>query len=205
MDFLAFVRMLRQSWWIVVLIIAGSLGSTAFFTHTQTPIFQATTTLVVWPSKNITDANDIVRSLDTLDRRVYVAMYSKIPCSQMVRNRAQEKLGLSADQLKPYQITTIVIPDTNILKVSVEGPDPSLTANFANAVAEQAKQYIEETYSVFELKILDRATQPISPARPNMGRNLSVATVLGLLVGLALVFVRESIQQLKDTTQTQHI
>ena len=205
MDFLAFVRMLRQSWWIVVLTIVGSLGSTAFFTHTQTPIFQATTTLVVWPTKNMTDLNDLVRSLDTLDRRVYVAMYSKIPSSQIVRGRAQEKLGLSLPQLEPYLINTVVIPDTNILNVSVEGPDPHLTANLANAVAEQAKQYIEESYTVFELKILDRATQPVLPARPNMGRNLSVATVLGLLAGLGLVFVRESIQQLKGATQTQHI
>lgn len=205
MDFLEFIRMLKRSWWIIALMWVGLVASTALFTAFQTPVFQAATTLVVWPSKSMTDVNDLVHSLDTLDRRVYVAMYSKIPPSQIVRARAQEKLGLSPAQQLPYRVATVVIPDTNMLKVSVEGPDSRVTADLANAVAEQAKQYIEETYSVFELKILDRATESRSPVRPSMGRNLSVATVLGWLLGLGLVFVRESIQYWKNAPKKRYV
>jgi capsular polysaccharide biosynthesis protein len=191
MNFLTFIQILGRSWWIIGLTLVVGLGSTAYFTHRQTPIYQATTTVVIGPSEKLAKIGEIVDSLNTLDRRSVVATYAKIPTSRTVRDRAREQLGLSHSQMRLYQVRTSVVPDTNILQIAIEGPDPRLAAEVANAVAEQAKSYVQEFYGIFGLKVLDRASQPSRPVGPELTRNLSVGAVLGLLLGIGLAFLIE--------------
>jgi capsular polysaccharide biosynthesis protein len=195
MNLLTFIHLLRRYWWIMFLTLAVVLGATAYFTHKQAPIYRATTSVVVGPSEKLAKVDEIVDSLNTLDRRSVVATYAKVPSSRTVRERAREQLNLSRSQMRLYQVTTAVVPDTNILQVSVEGPDPRLTADVANAIAEQAKSYAQEVYGIFGLKVLDRANQPSEPVRPEMARNLSVAAVLGLLLGMGLTFLVEYVRR----------
>lgn len=197
MNFAAFIPILGRSWWVILLTLVVGLGSTAYFTHRQTPIYQATTTVVVGPSEKLAKVDEVVDSLNTLDRRSVVATYAKIPSSRTVRDQAQEQLGLSRNQMRLYQVRTAVVPDTNILQVSVEGPDPRLAADVANALAEQAKNYVKEFYGVFGLKVLDPASQPSQPVRPDMTRNLSMGAVLGLLLGIGLAFLVEYVRRLR--------
>ena len=131
MSFLEFLRIAKKSWWVVALALGGTVASTAFFTLWQTPIYQAITTLVISTDQSVTDVNDVVRSLDSLDRRSVVATYAKIPSSQTVISRAKQQLKLAPSQMQLYQVSTLVVPDTMIVAVSVEGPDSGLTAALA--------------------------------------------------------------------------
>ena len=203
MDFLTLIQIVKRSWWIVILALVGVFASTALFTFTQTPIYHAITTLVIATDQSVTDVNDIVRSLDSLDRRTFVATYAKIPSSHTVISRAQRQLKLTPTQLQLYQVSTLVVPDTMILAVSVEGPDAGLTAALANAVAEEAKNYAKEFYGTYRLRVLDPAAQPPHPARPEIPRNLMTGALLGLLLGVGLVFLREYIRHLRQTLTDQ--
>lgn len=191
MDWLSAVHTLRRSWWVVALVAAGMIGSTAYFTSRQTAIYETSTTLVVWPDESAAGRNEIVNSLDALDRRTLVATYSKIPSSQTIRERARASKGLSLLEMKPYTARTSVVPDTNILRISVEGPDPGLAAEVANAIAEQAKGYVTELSSIYRFKVLDQATRPLRPVRPDLSRNLGIGAVLGFLFGIGLIFLVE--------------
>lgn len=203
MDFLTLLRLIGRSWWIIGLTLIVGLGSTIYFTYRQTPIYQATTTVVIGPSEKLTKVSEIVDSLNTLDRRSVVATYAKIPTSRTVRDRVHQQLGLSWSQMRLLHVRTSVVPDTNILQITTEGPDPHLAANVANAIAEQARSYVQEFYGIFGMKILDRASLPSQPRGPELVRNVSVGATLSLLLGIGLVFVMEYGRRWRHPTAEQ--
>ena len=195
MDFQMVVRILKRSWWIVVLAVSGVLVSAASFTSTQTPIYEASTTLVIGPPENFTSVHEIANSIDTLDRRNVIATYSKISSSKAVLEQVRGKLLLSPEQMNPYRIKSAVVPDTNILRITVEGPDPGLAAVIANALAEQVEQQIKKIYRLHEVQVLDPAARPARPSRPVLGRVLGVGAVLGFILGVGGAFLNEFLRK----------
>jgi capsular polysaccharide biosynthesis protein len=183
---------LGRSWWLIGCSLLAVVGSSAFFAWRQTAVFEAAATVVIGPRAAITDSDEILDALDTLDRRSIVATYAKIPLSRTVQDAVQRQLELSPAQLAPYRIRTSVLPDTNILKIAVEGPDPNQAAIIANAVAGQAGDAAKRFYRLYAFKVLDPAVPPAAPTRPNRTRSLGAGTVLGLLLGVGLGFLRET-------------
>lgn len=175
---------LRRHWWMILLAFAVGFGSTAFFTRMRAPAYRATTTLVIGPNENLKTPREVVDSLNTLDRRSVVATFAKLPSSRTVRERAAAQLQLPEPQLAPYEVRTAVVPDTNVLEVSVEGPDPRTAAALADAVAQQTTLYTREFYDIYGMKVLDRAREPTEPVGPGLSRTLLVGAVLGLLIGV---------------------
>lgn len=191
MNSFTLIRVVGRSWWVIGLTLIVGLSTTIYFTRRQPPIYQATTTVVIGPSGRLTEVSQIVNSLNALDRRSVVATYAKIPTSRTVRDRTREQLGLSSSQMRLYRVRTAIVPDTNILQIIVEGPDPRLVADVANAIAEQTKNYAPEFYGIFGLSILDRALPPTRPVAPELARNVSLGAVLGLLLGIGLALLIE--------------
>lgn len=188
---------LQRYWWMILFAFAFGFGATAAFTSLRAPTYRATTTLVVGPNESLKTPREVVDSLNTLDRRSVVATFAKLPSSRTVRERAQGQLQLDEAQLKPYDVRTVVVPDTNVLEVSVEGPDPRLAATLADAVAQQTTQYTREFYDIYGMKVLDRAQEPTERAGPGLSRTLLVGAVLGLLIGVGVASVFDYLRRLK--------
>lgn len=177
---------LRRYWWMILLAFAVGFGSAAFFAQRRAPAYLATTTLVVGPNESLKTTREVVDSLNTLDRRSVVATFARLPPSRTVRQRAAQQLQRPEAQLEPYEVKTAVVPDTNVLEVSVEGPDPRLAAAVADAVAEQTTLYTREFYDIYGMKVLDRAQEPTEAAGPGLSRSMVVGAALGLLIGLGV-------------------
>lgn len=199
MDLLAFVRLLGRNWLILLLILLAGSASTWFFTSLQPSIYTAQTTLVVSPNPATLKDEQIIGSLNTLDRRSIVATVAKIPPSATIRGRAWGQLNPSGHNIADYPVRTAVLPDTNILQIAVEGPDPSLTATFANAIAQVSSRSMSEYYDMYQLTLLDPATTPSERARPSLKRNMSVGILLSLLLGVLLILLAEYWRHLRRT------
>jgi capsular polysaccharide biosynthesis protein len=132
-----------------------------------------------------------VDTLNTLDRRSVVATYAKIPSSRTVRTKALEQLGISGAQRYAYYVRSTVVPDTNIIEVLVEGPAPGTTAEMANAVSQQAREYVRHFYGIYGLKVLDPARPSTLAVKPRIGRNLGVSLVFGLFLGIVTALLLE--------------
>lgn len=180
---------LRRYWWIILLAFAFGFGSTAVLSRQRAPTYRATTTLVIGPNESLKTPREVVDSLNTLDRRSVVATFARLPSSRTVRERARQQLQLPDEQLEPYEVRTAVVPDTNVLEVSVEGPDARRTASLADAVAEQTIGYTREFYNIYGMKVLDRAKEPTERVGPGLSRSLLVGAVLGLLIGVGVASV----------------
>ena len=197
MSWLVFLRLVRRSWWIVAFTVLGVVGSTALWTSRQTRVYEGSTTAIVWPDESAVSQQKetVLRSLDTLDRRSVIATYAKIPSSRTIRQQAKSRLNLSSSDLGRCKIRTSVMPDTNVLRISVEGPTPQLVAALANAVAEESNVYATTLSAIYRLKILDQATEPTRPIRPLVLRSLSSGAAVGLLLGLGWVFLFGYVRQ----------
>lgn len=113
-----------------------------------------------------------------------VSTLSKIPTSGKIRTWAAGRLETPVRDLRDYQVQTSVIPNTHLIRVSVHGPDPEITARFANAVAGASENSANRYYSVFTLKILDDAAVPGRPIERGMARAYVVAGLFGLFLGV---------------------
>lgn len=103
-------------------------------------------------------------------------------------------MGLDPMELEEYTRSTVVLPDANILSLTVTGPDPELVAAITNKVGGNAILAITELYKVYDIQPLDPAVIPLIPISPKPVRDGAIAIVLGLVLGAALAIVREEIR-----------
>ena len=170
-------------WWVVLLTVAIALGSTAWFARQQAPTYRATATLVLAPIVGLADTREITDALNTLDRRSVVASLAMVPSSRTVKEQARAELKLSDAQLKLYAVQTAVVPDTNVIEVNVEGPNPRVDAALASAVAAQSIARTPVYYDIYVLKVLDWPIVPTEAIGPGLVRKLTVGGLIGLVVG----------------------
>jgi diguanylate cyclase (GGDEF)-like protein len=193
MELKTYLKVIIRRWWIILLVLAATLASTYVFTINQTPIYETVNTFIMRPRASfVTDEDEVVRVVDTLSRRTEInTTYAEVASSTLIKKRAIERLGLSSRAKKGLSISSKVIAGTNILEISVQGPDPVVLKAFANAVSDETRDYVSNLYDVFELEPLDEAEIPTTPVKPKKMLNLAVGGILGLILGIVLVFLTE--------------
>ena len=185
---------LRRNWLIVVVIVAAALIVTAIVTSRQMPVYETSAQLVAAPSPAITDPDDVVRTLETLERRTVVATFARMAATDDSRNAVAQSLKLDPHRARAFRTVGSVVPNTNIIRIDTRGPDPKLAAEIANATAERTAREAEALYRVFSLRFLARAAPPRGPAYPDRRRNFLAGTALGLFLGMAAALARERLR-----------
>ena len=102
-------------------------------------------------------------------------------------------LKLNPARVDGYLRSAIVLPDTNVLEVTVDGTDPQLAMMLANSIGKQAVSYIDGLNQGFNIRVLDPAQASTVPIRPQPVRDLSLAIVFGVVLGVSLAIVREQL------------
>ena len=180
---------LRRWWWVVVLLIVLAMVTAFVVTSRQESVYESSAMLIVAPSSETREAGDILRGLDTLERRTVIATFARIPPTLEVREAVALELGVEPKAVSPYKIHGSVVPNTNIMRVSVEGPNPETAATIANAAAEITAAEARQLYRVYSMRILARATPRRTPTFPDPQRNLLVGGAVGLFLGIAAALV----------------
>lgn len=186
---------LGRAWWVVLTVLVLTLIVTAVVTANVTPIYRSTAQLVVTPSDDIGDPADVLRSLETLERRTVIATFARIPSTRESRDAVAQALGGGAKAIRGYDIDGSVLPSTNIVRIVVEGPDPDRAAAIANQAATLTARQARMLYRTYTMHVMASARPSSTPVRPDRGRNYLVATAVGLLIGLAAAFVLEHLRK----------
>lgn len=184
-------RALRRGWWIVAACLVAALATAAIVTARATPIYRATTMLVVAPSDKVEETDEVLRGLETLERRTIVATFARIPSTRGMKQRVADRMTLQTDALRDYRLRASVVPYTNAIEIETTGPDPDRAEAVASAAAEVTKSEANAMYPIFELRDFERADASHDPVDPDPRRNLLVAAVAGLFVGLVGAFAVE--------------
>ena len=185
---------LRRGWWIVLLATLIGLASAWFWTQRERPRYLASATLVATLSSSIDDTSDVLRGIETLERRTVIATFAEVPGREETKQKAAERMGVEPSELRAYWIGGAVIPHTNLLRVDVRGPDPELAARVADAAADVTRRESRRLYRVYTLRNLEAATPPRRPETPDPTRNVVVGGILGLFFGLALALAAEALR-----------
>ncbi|NPV41804.1 MAG: diguanylate cyclase [Anaerolineae bacterium] len=194
MNIKMYFRMIQKGWWIIVLTVLATLNVILIIDMFSSPIYEATTRMIVLPNAESFAGKDFVSSLSSLDNSSIVTTYADVFDSEFNQQAFINTLNLTEDEIAEYSQSTVVLPDSNVLEIYVTGPNAEITAKWANGVARTGIDYMRNLYQVYEVNILDAAVVPTEPISPKPARDLSLGGVLGLLVGVILAILRDQLR-----------
>lgn len=184
----------RRNWWIVALTAGAALLISIILSTLTEPTYQTSARFIVSPSRELED-RDIINSLEALDKRSVVVTYAEVLRSNRILGAARQELNVDALELVDYGLTAVVLPEANVLELTVTGPDPAQTAALANVIGEQAIEYMSTLYPIHLFAFLDKAPEPQRPFAPQPVQSAILSVALGLGLGGLLVILRERLLQ----------
>ncbi len=191
MFFQQVIKALSNGWkWIIMAILLAVVLSLAI-SATTVPQYRSEATFIIAPNKNLPSSRDVVSAFTALDTLDIFSTYADILSSERVYSEAQKNLDAEAGVLSQYQRITQMNPESIILSLIVEGPDPQVAAQLANEVGSYGIQFINAYFSVFEIDFLDQATPAAAPFQPQTVRSALIFAAGGLLLGMLVVIVKE--------------
>src|SRR6266487_5331241 len=145
MELRAYLHTLARRWWIVLLVFVITYAATLAFTFTQKPVYQATATFVMTLGPAFRNNKDSASTLDILSRRTEIATtYTTLAASRMIKKQAADELGLSEEQRSELAVTSLLEAGTNVIDISVQGPNPRLVRDFTNTVGAKMVDYVQK-------------------------------------------------------------
>ena len=129
MELKEYLLPLRRWWWLLVAATVVSTFSSYVATTLQTPLYQTKAALMI--GQAIEDPNPNSFSIYLTEQ--LAQSYADIASRQTVRQGAMETLGMT--WLPEYRVS--IVPNTQILEVTVVDSDPVRAQAVANALAEQ--------------------------------------------------------------------
>lgn len=191
-----YLRVLAKGWPVVVAAaaIGAALGIAA--TLATTKVYSATVQVFVATS-NTTSGVDLNQGNAFTQNQVQ--SYTSIATSPTVVDPVVERLKLN---MTGAQLASKVSADAPLNKVlinlHVSDTDPGKAASLANAVAAQFSKVVETTEQtdangrpVVKLTVIHPASIPSSPVKPSPILNIGLGLILGLLVGMGVVILRD--------------
>ncbi len=150
-----YYRTLRKHRWLVAGLFMVTVFSVAVWSFVQTPVYQASATLLIEPEPpkvlNIQDVSPIGSPTQEYYRTQYELMTSRPIVDKVIetlglRQRLPE-LARSADPVRTLQNAIIVEPrrNTRLVSVKFEHANPPLAAEVTNALA---RQYVKHNLDI---------------------------------------------------------
>ncbi|MGY3718121.1 YveK family protein [Sutcliffiella cohnii] len=175
---------------LTITIIATTVsGLVSFFL--LTPIYQSSTQLLVNQTKGeqgYYDVNQIRSNLEIINT------YNVIIKSPAVLEKVSDRLdsGATVSSLNS-KITVGSEGNSQILKITVQDPDPIMAAKIANITADVFQNEIITLMNVDNVSVLSVAQVGDSPkpVKPQPALNMAIAFVVGLMLGVGMAFLLE--------------
>lgn len=190
MDLSTALRSIQKAWYFVALGVLAAVSVAVLMNSTTLPVYETSATYVVSPSQDPTiDTAESVRTLDDPRSRAIVSTYAEILVSEAVQQEAAGALGLDLAGLEEYQFRSVVLPEANVVELSVTGPSPQIVVLLTNTSGNLASTRFIELYQLFDIVPLDPPVLPTMPANPTLAQTAVMAGALGLLGGLILALL----------------
>jgi len=184
-------RILGELKLVLVLVpVVAMLASAVINLFVLTPVYSSTTTIIVLRDQ-MTPYSEININTLTLNQRL-VKTYSELAKSRAVAEEVikSNNLNYTPEELS-NKIKVDLAGDTEVLKITVSDSDPSVAALIANGVAQALSSKVYKVLNVKNIQVLDPAVPSGVPVSPNAVLNILLAGILGLVITVAIIFVRE--------------
>lgn len=178
-----------RKWIIIGITLLAIIVSALVSFFVLDPVYETSTTIIVGRSN---DSEQAIEYNDIMLNQKLVDTYSVVVKSKTVLTEVVENLKLveRPEQLKD-KVSVSPVSDTEIIEIKVQDVDPKLATDIANNLAEVFMENITELMKIDNVQIIDQAEVPRNPIKPNKKLNVLIAAVLGVMVGLGVVFLME--------------
>ena len=212
MDLRDYLRVLRRQW---VLVVVGLLLGTAVgvvIILRATPLYSSTVRLFVsTPGSDTANAQMYQGGLFSQQR---VTSYADLIKGSTVAEKVLSRVGSDETPATLVnQITATADPDSVILQITVTDSSPARAQLLAQTTAEVFTDYVGELESAedparspIRAAIVDSANLPVGPVYPRPLITIGLGAIIGLLLGLAAAWLRETLDtSLKTVDEVQKI
>jgi polysaccharide biosynthesis transport protein len=181
---------------IIVGVFLAFVVTTAVISKTLDKVYSAKSTLLIALPKN-QQTFDSVQASQALARS-----YAEIIDSPRISRMVADDLAIRGIRKEPTDLGKHSdfepIPETQLLKITAEDRNATVASEMANSYARVFTDYVEnpgksdlKENTGASVTVADEATAPRSPARPKPTLYVTLASILGLALGLALAFLRD--------------
>jgi len=195
-----YIRILRKSWVMIVLLLLVGVAAASAYCIVKTPEFSATAKVFVSTQSSGT-TNELAQGNTFTVQRVKT--YSDLVNTPIVLLPviAKLKLGITSDDIAK-QITASAPLDTSIIDITVTDTDPVRAADIANATSASLSVVVEDietptakdAASPVKLTRAQEASVPSVPVSPNVPLNIALGALVGLALGVGLAVLRETLE-----------
>ena len=188
---------------ILVTLIAMLVGVIYSYFYI-TPVYKASTTLVLAQSSDNKDQNSegaITQTDVTLNSKL-VSTYSEIIKSKAVLREVVNSLnieGLNENNLR-NNVSVKAVKDTEVIEITVKNLDANKAAQVANKIAEVFSEKVVEIYNISNVYILDKAEPSSNPSNINHSKDIVIFAFVGVVLSVAMVLI---VNMLDTTIKTE--
>lgn len=189
-DLLEVLGIVRQHILVVILVTvlaaAAGFGVSRFL---MVPQYEASALMIVNTRQDATAnvTSDQINSATKL-----VATYSIIIKSDTVLQQVINNLGLSLTyQELQDRVTVSAVDDTQVMQITVRSDNPEWARQVCEQITQISPDVILESVEAGSVKLISQAATNPDPVSPNVIRNTAVAGLLGLVLTLGVIILRE--------------
>jgi len=187
----------RRFWVLAVVVVVAVLVAGSVSYYLLPGIYSASTTLIV-----VRQETPVLDYSTMLMNTQLAKTYPEIIRSRQIAKRVIGNLGLPLTVTEfAAKVKVQAVPNTLLIQIAVEDQNPAKAASIANALASEFMREVVDLMKVENVSVVDPAIAPAEPVWPRPLLNMAVAGVLGAMIGLALVFMVESLDNRLKTEE----
>lgn len=182
---------LRNLWVTVLCVLSAILLYVGLARLTYTPKYMSTATLMVGAK----DSTNAYNSLTTTQSMAEV--FGEVFQSNVLRDKVQQKMG---EETFTGVITAEVIPETNLLTITVTADSPEMAFRGLSIIVEEYDTVSDYLFANAQLQVIKDPVVPLAPSNPlPLRRNCILIGLLAGVVSLSLIVI---LCALRDTVST---
>ena len=186
-----FLTLKKRIWLIVSITILTVIVSAVLSYFVLTPIYSASTQILVNQSKS---EESLYSNYEVQTNLQLINTYNVILKSPRILDQVIDELNLklSTDELSE-KITVESESESQVITITVEDESPRLAADIANTIASVFQENVSDIMNVDNVAILASATvsDNPTPVKPQPVLNMLIGFVVGLMVSVGLALLLE--------------
>jgi hypothetical protein len=196
-DINALVLRILSRWWVVLAITVLVVGAASWRLSNTESQYRATVLMVVGPNIDM-EPTEVLRVADLLNRDTLMSTYADVYSSPRVVNYAMWQVwGNTGTPVEwpGYTIRVVREPNSNVLRMIVEGPNQELTGALAEAARVEGQQVLYELFPIYSVTPLTSGPAWAEPVGLPWIRAIGISLVIGLGFGVLVALWFDSLLQ----------
>jgi len=192
MEIRLYFQMLKRGWWVILLTALVALVVALAASYIVTPRYEAISRFIISPRVRPGSPDQGLWGLDILGgNQTIPSTYMEVMKSNRIYQDAARAMELPPENWDDYISEVQILENSTVIELKVLGPNPEMAAGLANSIGNQAIQFTARLNEYYRMDVLDEATPPLIPERPQPLRDSILAFGLGLLLGAVIAILRD--------------